>query len=328
VEASAVTPSGRDQGATTDRQVALGAANVGYMVELSAFGTAEATKREMKRLQEALSDLLSETDLTVERINVGERGIQYQVQAKHFPDRLTANYMCARVRARKRYCQVVTPDSVARAIRVAKTTNTAFTGRSGELPQSMQRDGPSYALAGVQAQNRGVFGKAIEFYSLAIDSDELPREDLARVYNNRGAAYKNMKFYDLAIDDYNTAIRLKKDYARAYYNRGIVYSSKDLLDDAIKDYSTALQLKPDDAAAYNNRGLAYDRAGLPQKAIADFSQAIRLAPGLSYAYFNRGLAYEVTSERHRAIKDFKKSYSLNPNNSTYQAKMKDIGFLQ
>jgi len=284
--------------------------------------------RERKRLQEALSDLLGETDLTVERINFGERGVQYQVQAKYFPDRLTANYMCARVRARKRYCQVVTPASLARAISVAKTANAAFTDRSGDLPPSTRRGGSSYARAGVQAQNKGVYGKAIEFYSLAIESADLSRKDLAHVYNNRGAAYKNMEFFDLAIDDYNSAIRLKKDYARAYYNRGIAFGTKGLLVEAIKDYSTALRLKPNDAATYNNRGLAYDRANLHEKAIADFSQAIRLAPELSYAYYNRGLAYEITNERQRAIRDFKRSYALNPDSNTYRAKMKDIGLLQ
>jgi tetratricopeptide (TPR) repeat protein len=74
--------------------------------------------------------------------------------------------------------------------------------------------------------------------------------------------------------------------------------------------------------------LAYERAGFHKKAIVDFSRAISLAPGLSYAYYNRGLAYEVANERRRAIMDFRKSYSLNPDNSTYQAKMKDIGLLQ
>ncbi len=325
VKAPTVTPSGRDQGSVTDTQVALGAANAGFKVELSAYGTAEVTMRERERLQEALSDLLGETNLTVERINLGERGIQYQVQANQFPERLSANYICARIRARKSYCQVFTANSLARAISTAKTTNTAFTGGSGNLPPSMQEDGSSYARAGVQAQNRGIFGKAIEFYSLAIESGDLSRRDLARVYNNRGAAYKNMEFYDLAIDDYNTAIRLKKEYARAYYNRAIAFGSMGLLDDAIKDYSTALQLKPGDASAYNNRGLAYNRAGLHRKAIADYSQAIRLAPSLSYAYYNRGLAYEMTDERRRAIADFKKSYALNPNSRIYQAKIKDIG---
>ena len=100
------------------------------------------------------------------------------------------------------------------------------------------------------------------------------------------------------------------------------------MEDAIKDYSTALRLKPDDAATYNNRGLAYDRSGDHQKAIADFSKAIHLAPDLSYAYYNRGLAYEVTDEPLRAIADYKKSYDLNPNSRTYQAKMKDTGYLQ
>ena len=107
-EASAVTPSGRDQGAATDTQVALGAASARFSVALSAFGSTEITMRERNKLQEAFSDLLGETDLTIERINLGERGVFYQVLANHFPDRLTANYMCARVRARKRYCRVVT----------------------------------------------------------------------------------------------------------------------------------------------------------------------------------------------------------------------------
>ena len=310
-------------------QVALGAANAGFMVELSAFGTAEVTMRERKRLQVDLSDLLGNTKLTVERIDLGERGVHYQVQANSFPDRLTANYMCARVRARKGFCQVVTPSSIARALGSAKTTSPAFTSRpKNSLPTTTLKNGKYYAHAGVRAQNSGVFGKAIEFYSKAIESDDLSRKDLARVFNNRGAAYKNLEFYDLAIDDYNTAIRLKKDYARAYYNRGIALGSKGLLDDAIKDYSMSLKLNPDDAATYNNRGLAYERAGLHKKAIVDFSRAISLAPDLSYAYYNRGLAYEVANERRRAIMDFRKSYSLNPDNSTYQAKMKDIGLLQ
>ncbi len=327
-ETSTVTRNDPDQGAASEGKVAPGAANAGFMVELSVLGTTEVTMRERKRLQDDLSDLLGNTELTVERIDLGERGVHYQVQASHFPDRLTANYMCARVRARKGYCQVVTPASVAWALSDAKTTNSAIASRPRISPPSGEGNGKYYAHAGVQAQNSGVFGKAIDFYSLAIESDDLSRKDLARVFNNRGAAYKNMEFYDLAIDDYNTAIRLKKDYARAYYNRGIALGSKGLLEDAIQDYSTALKLNPDDAATYNNRGLAYERVGRHKKAIADFSRAISLAPDLSYVYYNRGLVYEVAKERRRAIMDFRKSYSLNPNNSTYQAKMKDIGLLQ
>ncbi len=318
----------RARGAVTEERVAPGEANAGFMVELSAFATAEVTMRERKRLQVELSDLLGNIKLTVERIDLGERGVHYQVQANSFPDRLTANYMCARVRARKGFCQVVTPSSIARALNDAKTTSPAFTSRPRNSLTTTQENGKYYAHAGVRAQNSGVFGKAIEFYTKAIESDDLSRKDLARVFNNRGAAHKNLEFYDLAIDDYNTAIRLKKDYARAYYNRGIALGSKGLLDDAIKDYSTSLKLNPDDAATYNNRGLAYERVGLHKKAISDFSRAISLAPDLSYAYYNRGLAYEVANERRRAIMDFRKSYSLNPANSTYQAKMKDIGLLQ
>ncbi len=109
-------------------------------------------------------------------------------------------------------------------------------------PTTKPADGLLYARTGVDAQIKGDFDQAIKLYSQAIESGDLPREDLARIYNNRGAAFKNTDFYDLAIEDYNAAIRLKKDYARAYYNRATAYHGKGRPELAIKDYDSAIRL--------------------------------------------------------------------------------------
>lgn len=301
----------------------------GFSVELSGLESIDEIKERRKYLEETFPNLLNGTDLVIERVDLGERGNFYRIVSKPFPDRLTANYVCARVRVKKQYCQLTRPESKEQLIATARISRAALTTEETESRDSIRRsDALSYARAGVEAHNNGDPEEAIDFYSIAIESGSLTEEDLARVYNNRGAAFKSAGSYELAIDDYTEAIRLSNGYGRAYYNRGLAYDSKGLLNRAIEDYSIAIKLEPDNARAHNNRGLAYDKVGDYDEAIADFSDAVRLAPGLDYAYFNRGRSYQKSGDRRRAMEDFRKAYSLNPDNGDYQAKMREFGLLQ
>ena len=167
----------------------------------------------------------------------------------------------------------------------------------------------AYNNRGVAYGNKGDFAMAIQDFTRAIELN--PNYTIA--YNNRGNAYDNKDDFDLAIQDYTKAIELNPNGADAYFNRGIAYGNKGELDRAIQDYDKAINLKPDYAKAYNNRGIAYDNKGNFDRAIQDYDKAIALNPNYAIAYNNRGVTYGNKGDFDQAIQDFTKAIELNPN---------------
>jgi cell division septation protein DedD len=78
-----------------------------YVVQLAALRARAGTRPAWTRLQRAHPMLLGDKELTVQEVDLGERGIFYRVQAGSFPDRAGASALCRALKARQQDCLVV-----------------------------------------------------------------------------------------------------------------------------------------------------------------------------------------------------------------------------
>ncbi len=78
-----------------------------YVVQLAALKSQDGARPAWRRLQKAHPALLSERELAIQEIDLGERGIFYRVQAGYFPDRASALELCTALKARGQDCLVV-----------------------------------------------------------------------------------------------------------------------------------------------------------------------------------------------------------------------------
>jgi cell division septation protein DedD len=85
------------------------AAGTGYRLQLGAVRTEEAAKQEWQRLQRAQSDLLGKLSLTAARVDLGDKGIFYRIQAGPIADGAEAAQSCATLKSRNVGCVLVKP---------------------------------------------------------------------------------------------------------------------------------------------------------------------------------------------------------------------------
>ncbi len=78
-----------------------------YVVQLAALKAQDGARPAWRRLQKAHSVLLSEREMAIQEIDLGERGIFHRVQAGYFPDRTSALELCTALKARGQDCLVV-----------------------------------------------------------------------------------------------------------------------------------------------------------------------------------------------------------------------------
>ena len=78
-----------------------------YFVQLASVRSDEGARQEWARLQKAHPALLGDLALAVQRADLGDRGIYYRIRTGPFPNRATAQDMCAQIKAAKLDCLVV-----------------------------------------------------------------------------------------------------------------------------------------------------------------------------------------------------------------------------
>jgi cell division septation protein DedD len=77
-----------------------------YFVQLASMKSDESARKEWARLQKAHAELFDDLALDVQRADLGDRGIFYRVRTGPFPNRATAQDMCAQIKAAKLDCLV------------------------------------------------------------------------------------------------------------------------------------------------------------------------------------------------------------------------------
>jgi len=164
-------------------------------------------------------------------------------------------------------------------------------------PESALGQGPRHFREGLEAYQRRDLDAAIQRFTLAIDSGDLPHPDLFFAFNNRGNAHAARHDYDRALQDYDEALRLNPKFAGAMRNRGIVYTRKGDYDRAIRDFSEAARLDPDDPHAVIGRGLVHCAKHEFADAVRDFDAALRVCPTCPLAVAGRAAAYAGTECR-------------------------------
>ena len=113
--AEAAAPPPAQQAAAPATAVAEPAAPVqpasdgSWKIQLAAVKSDSAARAQWGRMQKAHSDLLGDMRLTVQRVDLGNKGLFFRIQAGPLPDRTTAEDVCAELKAAKQPCIVVKP---------------------------------------------------------------------------------------------------------------------------------------------------------------------------------------------------------------------------
>lgn len=179
-----------------------------------------------------------------------------------------------------------------------------------------QAGGLDQAKAGLAALADQDYHQAVTLLTEAMDSNELPGEQVHLFLAARGYAKAALGDYNAAIEDYSKALEKDAGYLPAVFNRGNAYFALHHYDLAIGDYSKALEADVKDAKALNNRGAAWFKKGNLQSAMANYSMAIAAAPDDPDLYLNRGKVYEALGEADKAREDFLQVKKLDPSAKT------------
>lgn len=81
----------------------------GYRLQLGAMRTPESAKQEWDRLQQQNRDLLANLTYAAPRVDLGNRGVFYRIQAGRFADAATADRACSELKRRSVGCILVKP---------------------------------------------------------------------------------------------------------------------------------------------------------------------------------------------------------------------------
>jgi len=88
-------------------------------------------------------------------------------------------------------------------------------------------------------------------------------------YVNRGNRYSRNGVYHKAIEDYTKAMELDPEFADAYYHRGCSWYEVDNFEDSIADLTKAIELDPMADHYYGQRAIVYIFTDQPDLAQAD-----------------------------------------------------------
>ena len=75
-----------------------------YFVQLASVKSDQSARQEWARLRKAHPALLGDLAFAVQRADLGDRGIYYRIRTGPFPNRATAQDMCAQIKAAKLAC--------------------------------------------------------------------------------------------------------------------------------------------------------------------------------------------------------------------------------
>lgn len=132
-------------------------------------------------------------------------------------------------------------------------------------------------LQAIHAHNEGDLSRAIQIYSIIIDSKPSPSDIvLSVIYKHRGMAYFTQNEYERALEDFKESFLLDDKNFRSVYYAGIVYSIEGKWEEAIECFSKALALNQYQSHAFFRRAKAYYETNQYELAINDVAAAQKL----------------------------------------------------
>jgi tetratricopeptide (TPR) repeat protein len=197
-------------------------------------------------------------------------------------------------------------------------------------PAGAQTSSVDLATAARVALQAGDNETAINQYSEAIESRELPPDQLASALMNRGYAYQKAEDDEKAIKDYSAALRIDalepRLRAMALYNRGLSYRKIKEAALAIEDFTSALFLDPELSHAYYMRASVLRENGQYLFALSDYDKAIRFNhPQMHLVHYGQALAYEMLKQPENAKSSLMSAFRSNPSYAPARVRLAAYG---
>lgn len=164
----------------------------------------------------------------------------------------------------------------------------------------------------IEAEGKGEFQLAIEYYTKLINSGETGGDNLAVIYSNRATLYAITGQSDKALEDFSQSLRLNPEDAVTYINRGAHYEELGQYERAIQDYDESIRIDPKDAHAYNNRCYALLKLDRLQEALLDCNVALVLEPDNPVVIHTTGNVYEALGEKQKAAQEYRRALEIAP----------------
>ncbi len=186
------------------------------------------------------------------------------------------------------------------------------------------------ASQGYKALAAGDANSAIKLFDQAIDSRELPVENLANALLNRALAHQTKAMHEQALNDYSTALTLDAMApslrATALYNRGLSHYKLSKHSLAIEDYTNALLLNPTLPQAFYSRGYALKDNGQLLFAITDFNRALKLKhPDPASVHYALAEVFLKLRRNDDARRELSETLKFKPNHADAKAQLDSLG---
>ena len=205
----------------------------------------------------------------------------------------------------------------ALAIMVATVSLASAAGvRRPEDAPAISKKTIEAAQAGDTAMNEKNYAKAVEEYTVAVDSGELSGDTLGVILVNRGVAYVNLQQCPKAIPDFTGAIEvLSTPNANAYVGRGQCYIDTGKAAEGVADFKQAVALAPTESsfvgafctAAFNAK--IYAEAGPACEAYSAF------VPTNAQIFEASAVSYQNAGNKAKALEMWKRLLALDPNSA-------------
>jgi tetratricopeptide (TPR) repeat protein len=168
---------------------------------------------------------------------------------------------------------------------------------------------------GLNLMDAGQYDKAIEKFTLAIETTPKERQDsLSTYYVNRGVAFSKAARVKEALSDLDKAVALNPDSVHGWAQRASVLYKMGRYAEADLDAGKALLINTHDFVALNARGLAEVPLMRYEDAISDFTRALALKQD-PIVYINRAGAYREQKAWSQALGDYETALQIKPNDN-------------
>ncbi len=129
-------------------------------------------------------------------------------------------------------------------------------------------------LEAIQAHNHGEVEKAVEIYTVILNSKPTPANPvLSVIHKHRGMAYFAMNNYSAALDDFKESVKYDEKASRSYYYIGIIYSIMGSQKDAVDYFTKSLEVNEYQSHAHFRRAVSYFKLGEYENSLKDLTAA-------------------------------------------------------